>query len=350
MFMNKTIKIFSGTILAILVLQLSIPSQRCFASSFSDVPVTHPMYDSITYLAERGFVSGYEDGTFKPDRVVTRAEILKFALKAANIEIINTGDNSFSDVPAEEWYYPYVLTASAKDIVGGYEDGTFQPNRVVTRAEGAKIILKSLNVKLPDKYNGGLTDVSSEDWFAPYVEYIREFGLMTIEGKEFKPNQGLKRQDVAEIIYHFVKAEEILKTPIWPIKPLLILVFIYALFWLLVWHLKRDVKNRWIYVLLAPMSIFYIIFKTFSFDIPSEKDDSLQIVSHRKQFAYFRTPRKLEREFIAWIDINTKPLFAMFTILLLWIVIVFIITTQINTITYKTPFTNLAETYVDTNK
>jgi len=340
-------KILTGIALIVPLMIFALMPALCSATSFTDVSVTHPMHDSITYLAERGFVSGYEDGTFKPDRVVTRAEILKFALKAADIEIITSGEVSFTDVPKDVWYYSYVATAASKGIVSGYDDGTFQPERVVTRAEGSKIILKALQVQLPESYSGGLTDVSSEDWFAPYVEYIRKYDLMTLEGEEFKPDQGLKRQDVAEVVYHFIKAEEMLKSPIWPIQPWLKVVVIYLIFCLLVWHLVKGDKYQWILIAFAPISIFYIISGMLTFKISIEKDESMQVVAHRKQFAYFRNPRRLEREFLSWIDVNAKPLFALGVVILLWSIIIFIITTQVNTISYKTPFTNLAETYVD---
>lgn len=319
-----------------------------YGAGFSDVSVTHPMYESIMYLADRDYVSGYEDGTFKPDRVVTRAEILKFALKAAEIDTVTSGELTFTDVPMDAWYYPLVLTASQKGIVSGYDDGTFQPDRVVTRAEGAKIILNALHVTLPEAYTGGLKDVTAEDWFAPYVEYIRTYSLMTLEADEFKPDVGLKRQDVAELVYHFIKAKEVLNAPTMPVVPWIIFVCIYGILALIAWHFVAKRQHSWVYVVLSPFALFYLIFKATAFTLPhSEDDEEMDIVTHRKQFAYFRRPRRLERELLRWLDYNVKPVFALFFVLLLWFMMIFIIITQINTIHYKTPYKLLAETYVN---
>jgi hypothetical protein len=330
-------------LIAVIVLLLPHVAQ---AVTFSDVSVTHPMHESIMYLAERGYVSGYEDGTFKPDRVVTRAEILKFALKAAEIEIEPVGEVTFTDVPQDAWYYSLVLTASKKGIVSGYEDGTFQPDRVVTRAEGTKIILKALNVKIPESYSGGLKDVSNENWFAPYVEYIRKYHLLTIEGDEFKPENGLKRQDVAELVYHFIKAKEVLKTPLWSVQAWLVFAGIYLLFCLITWHFVRSKKFFYLYIIFAPLAILYLIIRSLTFTIIIDDDEeSRLVISHRKQFAYFRSPRRLEKELMAWLDANAKPIVAFCSVVFLWIVMIFIILTQIHTLNYQKPFKELAQTY-----
>ncbi|MSR67784.1 S-layer homology domain-containing protein [Candidatus Peribacteria bacterium] len=86
--------------------------------------------------------SGYSDGSFKPDAPVNRAEAVKMLLLAAQIEMkASTGTVlAFSDVSETDWFSPYVNIAVEREIVRGYQDGTFRPDQPITRAEAAKII------------------------------------------------------------------------------------------------------------------------------------------------------------------------------------------------------------------
>ena len=122
-------------------------------TKFSDVPKNDEALARIVYRAvEAGFIQGYPDGTFKPDRTVNRAEALKILFEGANVtEIIlnpvlsmldNFGltSNPFVDLPLTAWHSKYVLFAYVEGIVEGYiADHTFRPGRNVSRAEAVKI-------------------------------------------------------------------------------------------------------------------------------------------------------------------------------------------------------------------
>ncbi len=90
---------------------------------------------------ETGIVSGFEDGSFKPDNQVSRAEALKIIALAAGIDLskISFGDSKYDDVEKNAWYFKHVMWANNNNIVSGFEDGTFAPNNPVTRAEFSKI-------------------------------------------------------------------------------------------------------------------------------------------------------------------------------------------------------------------
>lgn len=119
--------------------------------SFDDLPSESRPHDSeekilrrrVVYTAVRNnIVEGYEDGTFRPDSAINRAEALKILLRASGVtppkgyHFVNT----FSDVPEDSWFSPYVLDAIQLGLVEGYEDGTFRPDSPITRAEAAKIV------------------------------------------------------------------------------------------------------------------------------------------------------------------------------------------------------------------
>lgn len=108
-------------------------------SSFPDVDGGHWAYRYIATAERLGVVNGYGDGLFRPDNKVSRAELVKIFLLAAGKSLPENYSYSFVDVPEYAWYYPYVGMAFNLDLLSGYGDGTFRPDREVTRAEAAKI-------------------------------------------------------------------------------------------------------------------------------------------------------------------------------------------------------------------
>ncbi len=114
--------------------------------TFSDVPMDAPYYNDIEAAAKRGIVSGYTDadrnptGKFGPEDSVSRAAATKILVNAFAIPQVAEAQSIFPDVEKGAWYYPYVVSAYSRSIVGGYENGTFGPADPVTRAQTAKLI------------------------------------------------------------------------------------------------------------------------------------------------------------------------------------------------------------------
>ncbi len=95
------------------------------------------IYSGVHY----GLIVGYSDGTFRPDAPVNRAEALKILSLAGSLqEIPGFTPATFPDVTADDWFSVYVSAASSRKIVQGYEDGTFRPQHPISRAEAAKIV------------------------------------------------------------------------------------------------------------------------------------------------------------------------------------------------------------------
>lgn len=86
-----------------------------------------------------GYVNGYEDGTFRPDNSITRAEFVKLVNKYFGFN--NKEDIKFSDINTNDWYYNDICIASKAGYINGYEDKTFKPNKTITREEVAKILI-----------------------------------------------------------------------------------------------------------------------------------------------------------------------------------------------------------------
>lgn len=112
--------------------------------SFHDVPSDHPFYQYIEAAYAMGIIGGYADGTFKPHNPVTRGQVAKMLVLAREWSLYRPGGATFTDVPLDHWAYPYVETAFLHSIIGGYDDGTFRPHLDVTRAQLSKMLTLGL--------------------------------------------------------------------------------------------------------------------------------------------------------------------------------------------------------------
>ncbi len=109
------------------------------ATSFKDIS-KHWAQANILKAAEKGIVSGYSDGTFRPDNAVTRAEFSTMLNKALGNN--GTADSLFSDVKETAWYYAQVCKGVSAGYIAGYSDGSFRPNTTITREEAAVMMAR----------------------------------------------------------------------------------------------------------------------------------------------------------------------------------------------------------------
>ena len=149
--MNK--KVGKMTLSMALAAALAFAPAQAFAAPATDIS-GHWAEKVITQWQEKGLISGYEEGTFKPDNSVTRAEFVIMLNKA--LGFTQKGNVTFSDVSANAWYYDAVAIAVEAGYCAGYEDGTFKPNATITRAEAAVMIAKAkeltANTEAADKF------------------------------------------------------------------------------------------------------------------------------------------------------------------------------------------------------
>ena len=109
---------------------------------YSDVFEGDWYYPAVGFMTENNIIKGYEDGTFRPNAPITRAE---FATIASKFDEILGGDvKGFYDVPASHWALKYINSAYERGWVTGYEDGSFRPDRFITRAEVVTVTNKML--------------------------------------------------------------------------------------------------------------------------------------------------------------------------------------------------------------
>ncbi|MCD1147756.1 S-layer homology domain-containing protein [Peptoniphilus sp. KCTC 25270] len=124
--------------------------QRTYNINYPDVAMDQWHYEAVGYMSEMNIVEGYQDGTFQPNAPITRAE---FATMASRFdELAKTGGANFIDVENNHWALAYINSAATKGWVNGYPDGTFKPNQSITRAEVVTVTNRMLNRKADEVF------------------------------------------------------------------------------------------------------------------------------------------------------------------------------------------------------
>lgn len=163
-----------------LVLCLVLCVSLLFAVSASAQPSDvqgHWAENQVTEWVENGLAAGYQDGTFKPNNQITRAEFVALVNRAFEKQDPDaTAD--FSDVAPSNWFYAEVAAASAAGYVGGYQDGTFQPQNAISRQEAASMIARLLGLS-SDAAEASFTDADAIGaWAKGAVNAVAEGEIM----------------------------------------------------------------------------------------------------------------------------------------------------------------------------
>ena len=115
---------------------------KVYAYDFSDVKNDRWSVTAISYMNELGIIKGYPDNTFRPQNTITRAE---FAAIATRFDDLAEGSNTFIDIKPEHWAYQAVSKASSAGWISGYPDNTFKPEKSIKRSEVVTLVNKMLN-------------------------------------------------------------------------------------------------------------------------------------------------------------------------------------------------------------
>lgn len=117
------------------------------SNAYSDVKAGDWFNNAVSTLSNAGIIAGYEDGSFRPNGYITRAEFATIA--ARFFDVTYNGKDLFPDISGH-WAKDYINQAANKGFVNGYEDGTFKPDRNITRAEAVTLVNRTLD-RHPDK-------------------------------------------------------------------------------------------------------------------------------------------------------------------------------------------------------
>ena len=184
-----------------LIICLAICNVSFAATTLKDIKGTK--YESaVENLIEVGLVNGYpEDNTYRPNVVVTRAQMAKMMVVALGEEgkVANaaTKKSTFTDIKNGHWAYGYVNVAKDLGIINGYPDGRFGPDETVTYAEATTMAIRALGY---DDEVGKSTEI----WPNNYTSYAKKLDLYDGMGT-FTANKGAARGDVAIVLWNMLR-------------------------------------------------------------------------------------------------------------------------------------------------
>lgn len=202
---SKTAALFTASI----TMGLSVFATTAGAE-FSDVEGR--LAAEVTEAKERGLVSGYIDGTFKPKQAVTRGEFARLVVavyeSAGGEELPDGSSKTFKDVRAASTLGPAILKAAEKGWIAGYSDGTFRPNEPVSREQAARILAQTAGLASAAE---SFEDVKDDGAFAGSIGAVEraEFMYGDTNGK-FNPALHMTREQSAATIlrlFHFLQKE-----------------------------------------------------------------------------------------------------------------------------------------------
>ena len=184
-----------------------------YKPDFQDLDSVEWARTAINGLAMRGMISGRDQYTFDPNANITRAEycqILMGAINALNAK----GESTFADVPSTAWYYNAVSVASQLGIVSGYGDGNFGPNDLITRQDMALMTYKTAKImnKSLEPVNAEITFEDSHeisDYAFEAVMTLQKAGIINgMTDTTFEPHSNATRAQSAKVIFDtFVDAQ-----------------------------------------------------------------------------------------------------------------------------------------------
>lgn len=155
--------------------------------------------EEINYLIDRGIMQGYEDSSFKPYKDITRAEFIKVVNNTFGYT--EKAKMPFLDVKESDWYCADISKGIAAGYISGYDDGTMRPNKFISRQEAAKIISVAYEFSEESDITKFKDSKDIASWAIGFVGTVNNKGIMTgYSDDTFRPNKNITRGEVAKII------------------------------------------------------------------------------------------------------------------------------------------------------
>jgi hypothetical protein len=178
--------------------------------TFTDVHTTDYFYQPVRYLYCHAVISGYADNTFRPYNNTTRGQLTKIVVLAEGWAMYTPPTPTFTDVPANHTFYPFIETAYHEGIISGYSCGTncaeFRPGNDVTRGQLTKIVVLAEGWPTYTPPTPTFRDVPAGDTFYAYIETAYIHNIISgyscgINCAEFRPGNSATRGQISKIVY-----------------------------------------------------------------------------------------------------------------------------------------------------
>ena len=186
-------------------------------TTFSDVK-SHANKAAIEALAARKIINGMGDGTFAPDKNMTRAEFATITVKALGLTA--KANNSFTDVKASDWFAGFVGTANTYGIVNGVGEGKFNPGGTITRQEAATMVARAAKLcgMNTDYSAAAARDILAQfgdytktaEWARAPLAFCYDQGILDASALNIQPTVAIKRCEIAQMLYHMLSKANLL--------------------------------------------------------------------------------------------------------------------------------------------
>lgn len=173
--------------------------------SFKDISANYDYFEEIMYSAQNNIITGYQDGTFRPNENISRAHAAVILARVLNLDTTNVINPNFKDVPTNHTYYKEIAAVAGAGIMSGKEDGTFDSNGKLTRAQMAKILAIAFELHNGGSQKARFKDVPTTHWAYSFIEALAYNNVTTgYQDGTFKPNQQITRAHFVVFIYRAV--------------------------------------------------------------------------------------------------------------------------------------------------
>ncbi len=173
--------------------------------SFTDIDEVPWAKEAIKTLAEKGFISGYDDGAFKPNNTITREEFAKMLIEVFELTEENYDAPSFKDFNADAWYAKYVTIAVHNGYVNGVSDDMFGTGQMITRQDMCAMLYRAImseRLDLSYQYDAVIFDDEISDYAAEAVSELQKYGIVDGIGNNlFDPHGNVTRAMAAKVLY-----------------------------------------------------------------------------------------------------------------------------------------------------
>ena len=203
-------KLLTMVLALVMTLSLAVSANAAFKD---DKSISDDYAESVAVLNGMGVFKGYEDGSFKPEGNITRAEVATIIYRIYTADVAKNDKsglyatyNKFSDMAGAGWAQGYIGYCANASLVKGYPDGTFKPSGKVTGYEVLAMILRAVGY---DKNN----EFSGADWALHVAQTAQQLGVLDNVAKTTDLNAPASRELVAELLFQGIQKAQVTYTP-----------------------------------------------------------------------------------------------------------------------------------------
>lgn len=175
------------------------------ADNFTDISDVPWAKDAILYLAQKGYINGFDDGTYRPNDTITREQFAKIIVNVLGYDSYQYDPAEFTDMDKNAWYAKFVTIAAKSGLINGIDDNNFGTGMDITRQDMCTIIYRAIktdNIKMSEIYSDIQFSDTASDYAQEAIRELYRWGLVSGVGdNKFDPFGSVTRAMAAKVLY-----------------------------------------------------------------------------------------------------------------------------------------------------